>query len=73
MQSKHVGLTSSTLPHATAQIPTDKIGLVIGPGGRTITGIKADSGCEEIQVRLGSVFLTSPCQPRWLGHVSGPV
>ncbi len=39
------------------QIPTDKIGLVIGPGGRTIKGIRDDTGCEEIQARLVNVAL----------------
>lgn len=43
----------------TMQIDTEQIGLVIGPGGKTINQIKEDSGVEEISIEDdGTVFIT---------------
>ena len=40
-------------------IKEDQIGLVIGPGGKTINGIKDQTGCTEISIEDdGSVFIT---------------
>ena len=33
-------------------IDPEKVGLLIGPGGRVIRGIVQDSGAEEVQVRI---------------------
>lgn len=33
-------------------IDPEKIGFLIGPGGRNIRGIEAESGAEQVQVRL---------------------
>jgi len=42
-------------------IPEDKIGLVIGPSGKTINKLKEDSGVDEINIEDdGSVFITGP-------------
>lgn len=41
------------------RIKEDQIGLVIGPGGKTINGIKDTTGCTEISIEDdGSVFIT---------------
>ncbi len=41
------------------KVKTDQIGLVIGPGGKTINGIKERTGCEDITIEEdGSVFIT---------------
>ena len=41
------------------KIKEDQIGLVIGPGGKTINGIKDRSGCAEITIEEdGTVFVT---------------
>ena len=50
------------------QIPTDKIGLVIGPGGRTIKGIRDDTGCEEIQVCFGILLFHTMLQAESDAH-----
>ena len=43
----------------TLTIPAEKIGAVIGPGGKTINKIKADTGVEEITIEDdGTVFIT---------------
>jgi len=43
----------------TLTIPIDKIGVVIGPGGKSINKIKADTGVDEIQIEDdGTVFIT---------------
>jgi polyribonucleotide nucleotidyltransferase len=43
----------------TLKIDPDKIGLVIGGGGKTINGIKEDSGVEEINIEDdGTIFIT---------------
>ncbi|MEX0917375.1 MAG: polyribonucleotide nucleotidyltransferase [Candidatus Paceibacterota bacterium] len=43
----------------TAKVLTDQIGLVIGPGGKTINGIKEKTGVEDINIEDdGSIFIT---------------
>lgn len=43
----------------TVKIPVDMIGLVIGPGGKTIRAIEADSGATGIAIEEdGSIFIT---------------
>jgi len=43
----------------TLSIKEDQIGLVIGPGGKTINGIKDQTGCTEINIEKdGTVFVT---------------
>ncbi|MDP2650345.1 MAG: S1 RNA-binding domain-containing protein, partial [bacterium] len=40
-------------------IKEDQIGLVIGPGGKTINGIKDETGCDEITIEDdGTVYIT---------------
>ena len=36
-------------------VDPDKIGILIGPGGRTIRALEAESGAEQIQVRTTSM------------------
>jgi polyribonucleotide nucleotidyltransferase len=50
-------------PHApkilTLKIKVDKIGLVIGPGGKTINGIREDTGAEDITIEEdGTIYIT---------------
>ena len=50
-------------PHApkilTLQVKKDQIGLVIGPGGKTINGIRDDTGVDDITIEEdGLVFIT---------------
>jgi polyribonucleotide nucleotidyltransferase len=50
-------------PHApkilTLRIKTDKIGLVIGPGGKTINGIREETGAEDITIEEdGTIYIT---------------
>lgn len=43
----------------TMQVKVDQIGLVIGPGGKTINGIKDETGVEEISIEDdGTIFIT---------------
>ena len=43
----------------TVKVAVDQIGLVIGPGGKTINGIKDRTGCDDITIEEdGSVFVT---------------
>jgi polyribonucleotide nucleotidyltransferase len=44
----------------TMQIPGDKIGALIGPGGKVIKKIIADTGCDIDIEDDGSVFVTAP-------------
>jgi polyribonucleotide nucleotidyltransferase len=44
----------------TMQIPGDKIGALIGPGGKIIKKIIADTGCDIDIEDDGSVFVTAP-------------
>ncbi|HOV50112.1 MAG TPA: polyribonucleotide nucleotidyltransferase [Candidatus Cryosericum sp.] len=44
----------------TMQIPGDKIGTLIGPGGKVIKKIIADTGCDIDIEDDGSVFVTAP-------------
>lgn len=52
-------------PHAPRilriSIPTDKVGSLIGPGGRTIRGIMAESGCSSVQVIDSDAGLVELC------------
>lgn len=41
------------------KVKVDQIGLVIGPGGKTINGIKDATGCDEITIEEdGTIFVT---------------
>lgn len=43
----------------TLKIKADQIGMVIGPGGKMINGIKERTGCDEITIEEdGTVFIT---------------
>jgi len=43
----------------STKVKVDQIGLVIGPGGKTINGIKERTGCDDITIEDdGSVFVT---------------
>lgn len=43
----------------TFSVKPDQIGLVIGGGGKTINGIKDDSGCEDISIEDdGTIYIT---------------
>ena len=43
----------------TVKVKVDQIGLVIGPGGKTINGIKERTGCDDITIEEdGTVFVT---------------
>ncbi|MBI5456513.1 polyribonucleotide nucleotidyltransferase [Candidatus Kaiserbacteria bacterium] len=43
----------------TTKVQVDQIGLVIGPGGKMINGIKERSGCDEITIEEdGTIFIT---------------
>lgn len=43
----------------TTKVQVDQIGLVIGPGGKTINGIKDESGCDDITIEEdGTIFIT---------------
>ena len=43
----------------STKVKVDQIGLVIGPGGKTINGIKDRTGCDDITIEEdGSVFVT---------------
>jgi polyribonucleotide nucleotidyltransferase len=43
----------------TTKVKVDQIGLVIGPGGKTINGIKDETGCDDITIEEdGTVFVT---------------
>jgi len=43
----------------STKVKVDQIGLVIGPGGKTINGIKDRTGCDDITIEDdGSVFVT---------------
>jgi polyribonucleotide nucleotidyltransferase len=43
----------------TTKVKVDQIGLVIGPGGKTINGIKDRTGCDDITIEEdGTVFVT---------------
>ncbi|RJQ33308.1 polyribonucleotide nucleotidyltransferase [Candidatus Parcubacteria bacterium] len=43
----------------STQVKVDQIGLVIGPGGKTINGIKERAGCDDITIEEdGTVFVT---------------
>lgn len=44
----------------TMQIPGDKIGTLIGPGGKVIKKIIADTGCDIDIDDSGSVYVTAP-------------
>ena len=48
----HAERCSAHTERLGAQVPVTKIGLVIGPGGRTITGIREQTGCTDTDVRL---------------------
>ena len=52
------------------QVPVSKIGLVIGPGGRMIQGIRDDTGCSDISVRSPSTLLLCQSYVSYLGHTS---
>jgi len=41
------------------RVKEDQIGLVIGPGGKTINGIKEETGCDDINIEDdGTIFIT---------------
>lgn len=43
----------------TTKVKIDQIGLVIGPGGKTINGIKERTGCSDISIEEdGTIFIT---------------
>ncbi len=43
----------------TMRVKVDQIGLVIGSGGKTINGIKEESGCDDITIEDdGAIFVT---------------
>lgn len=43
----------------STKVKVDQIGLVIGPGGKTINGIKERTGCDDITIEEdGTVFVT---------------
>ena len=43
----------------TIKVKTDQIGLVIGPGGKMINGIKETTGCDDISIEEdGTIFIT---------------
>ena len=43
----------------STKVKVDQIGLVIGPGGKTINGIRERTGCDDITIEDdGSVFIT---------------
>ena len=43
----------------TLKVKTDQIGLVIGPGGKMINGIKDRTGCDDITIEEdGTIFIT---------------
>ncbi|HEY4514135.1 MAG TPA: polyribonucleotide nucleotidyltransferase [Candidatus Paceibacterota bacterium] len=43
----------------TIKVNVDQIGLVIGPGGKTINGIRERTGCDDITIEEdGTVFIT---------------
>lgn len=43
----------------STKVKVDQIGLVIGPGGKTINGIKEQTGCDDITIEEdGTVFVT---------------
>jgi len=43
----------------STHVKIDQIGLVIGPGGKTINGIKERTGCDDITIEDdGSIFIT---------------
>jgi polyribonucleotide nucleotidyltransferase len=42
-------------------IPPDKVGVLIGPGGRTIRAVMADSGCGSVQVIDSEAGLVELC------------
>ncbi|QQG38066.1 MAG: polyribonucleotide nucleotidyltransferase [Candidatus Kaiserbacteria bacterium] len=43
----------------TTKVKVDQIGLVIGPGGKMINGIKDRTGCDEITIEEdGTIFIT---------------
>ena len=43
----------------TTKVKVDQIGLVIGPGGKTINGIKDATGCDDINIEEdGTIFIT---------------
>jgi len=43
----------------STKVKVDQIGLVIGPGGKTINGIKDRTGCDDITIEEdGTVFVT---------------
>lgn len=43
----------------TLKVKTDQIGLVIGPGGKTINGIREKTGAEDITIEEdGTIFIT---------------
>ncbi|MDP2648961.1 MAG: polyribonucleotide nucleotidyltransferase, partial [bacterium] len=43
----------------TTSVKQDQIGLVIGPGGKTINGIRDETGCDDITIEEdGTIFVT---------------
>ena len=71
-QHRHVEHGHISEKVLSQQIPTDKIGLVIGPGGRVIKGIRDDTGCDEIQVCLASLLFSDMLQPIFRAHQRHP-
>ena len=52
------GALAPNAPHIVRfLVAPDRIGLLIGPGGRTIRGLKEASGADEIQVRACALYL----------------
>jgi polyribonucleotide nucleotidyltransferase len=59
ISSPRVEISSHAPKILTIRIKPDKIGLVIGPGGKTINGIRDDTGVEDITIEEdGTIFIT---------------
>lgn len=62
--TKEIGLPRADIsPRApkilSTHVKVDQIGLIIGPGGKTINGIRERTGCDDITIEDdGSIFIT---------------
>lgn len=54
-------------------IDPDKIGQVIGSGGRTVKMLQAAAGCDEIQVRRSILFQVPPRRPPFPRALTPPL